>query len=687
MVQGAMPRAADMINLGFLTDSEREMILEVLQRDEELRQAEGERVRGLKTDLLDVKRRGAKRGSGRYSDRSCGRCQEPLSRLTFFSSKCKVCNHHVCSDCRTVLHEGSWLCSVCSIESEIKKRTGDWFYDQRTNRFSTMPLHDLVRASLKKKPQAKKRETTGEILLRSPEINPDLPIPVPRVRQKNPITDNKGHLKENSGSVASRESLELKEDVWSKSACSDSESAENKSIRSSKTCSDSGHVTPEQQRSDPFLAPPSQAGSNVSSLTTPVKAISVGIDMEANNAPEVKPLSTSPQIDVDKLFKKSIKRDPKPPEHVSTLDLRDGRNASEASMGSRSKSVPGLDMQSTLGSMMSIYSEAGDFDSVEVTGDLVFSLCYNDHTQSFHVFIEECQGLAYGDASKLLSHPYVKCYLLPDKSRQSKKKTSIKRNTVNPVYKETLKYSINRSQLFTRSILISVWHYGRFSRNAFLGEVEIALDTRDLDTPYMDRMTLMGKSASAAAGGAGGGPASAFAQYKGELVISLKYVTPKKPKNEKNKGKKVVTEGGELHVLIKEANNLVAMKTGGTSDSFVKGYLFPTKAKTTKRKTPVVKKTLNPQYDHTFVYKELALEQLGEMCLELTVWDREAMSSNEFLGGLRLGCMKGTVKTGKVEVEMDSVGEEVSLWEKMMQYPDSWAEGTLSLRSTMLTGK
>lgn len=45
MVQGAMPRAADMINLGFLTDSEREMILEVLQRDEELRQAEGERVR------------------------------------------------------------------------------------------------------------------------------------------------------------------------------------------------------------------------------------------------------------------------------------------------------------------------------------------------------------------------------------------------------------------------------------------------------------------------------------------------------------------------------------------------------------------------------------------------------------------------------------------------------------------
>lgn len=34
-------------------------------------------------------------------------------------------------------------------------------------------------------------------------------------------------------------------------------------------------------------------------------------------------------------------------------------------------------------------------------------------------------------------------------------------------------------------------------------------------------------------------------------------------------------------------------------------------------------------------------------------------------------------------MEMDSIGEEVSLWQKMMQYPDSWAEGTLPLRSTM----
>lgn len=80
-------------------------------------------------------------------------------------------------------------------------------------------------------------------------------------------------------------------------------------------------------------------------------------------------------------------------------------------------------------------------------------------------------------------------------------------------------------------------------------------------------------------------------------MISLKYIPPEKPTSEKIKGKATMTkprrvtsaslrltfppqgkkatmgQGGELHVLIKEAKNLMAMKTGGTSDSFVKGLV------------------------------------------------------------------------------------------------------------------
>lgn len=54
---------------------------------------------------------------------------------------------------------------------------------------------------------------------------------------------------------------------------------------------------------------------------------------------------------------------------------------------------------------MSIYSESGDFDSVEVSGDVVFSLTYDKETQSLQLFIKECQGLAYGDTSRHFSNP------------------------------------------------------------------------------------------------------------------------------------------------------------------------------------------------------------------------------------------------------------------------------------------
>ncbi|MED6235494.1 hypothetical protein ATANTOWER_027619 [Ataeniobius toweri] len=568
------------------------------------------------------------------------------------------------------------LLSNTQLIREVKKRTGDWFYDQKLNRFSMNPGHDLVRVSLKKRPAVRKRETTGEKLLRSTEELAAPPKPVPLPRQKNlPVNTD------------------------------DTESAENVSIISSKTETESGRVTPEQPRAH-SSAPSSPAASSASSLTVPVKAdvITESVSSSTSSAVDVKPLNVSLDLEVERLFKKSVRLPPKPTECLSTFDLRDGCDESAASMGKRSRSVPGLDVQEgeeeeedidrlvnfhkmsmamstsslqSSKSIMSIYSESGDFDSVEVSGDVIFSVKYDEHTQSLHVFIKQCQGLAYGDASRLLTNPYVKCYLLPDKSRQSKRKTSVKKNTINPVYNETIKYSISRSQLVTRSLLISVWHNGRLSRNAFLGEVEVLLDCKDLESGREEQMALMGKMSSAV-------QASPFAQYKGELVISLKYVTPKKTTAEKVKGKMVPPEeGGELHVLIKEAKNLMAMKPGGTSDSFVKGHLFPAKPKSTKRKTAIVRKNLNPQYNTTFVYKELSLEQLRGMCLELTVWDREAMLSNEFLGGVCLSSGKGTVKIRKEEVEPESVGEEINLWQKMMQYPDSWAEGTLPLRSTM----
>uniref|UniRef100_A0A803XSD2 Synaptotagmin-like protein 4 n=1 Tax=Meleagris gallopavo TaxID=9103 RepID=A0A803XSD2_MELGA len=576
---------SEAVDLSFLSDVEKDLILQVLQRDEELRKAEERRIRRLKNELLEIRRKGAKRSSQRYSERTCARCQQSLGRISPKANTCRGCNHLVCRDCRSYGPNSSWRCKVCSKEAELKKTTGDWFYDQRVNRFANRLGSDMVRLSLRHRSAASKRETVGQTLLQ------------------------KAQLGDPKGSSAARRSSTLVNDheaIFKKNP--------RRVVRPADYTKSVIDLRPEE-----FVGESSSMGDRSKS----VPGLATELDEE--------------EEDIDNLVEIHRQR-------VARVSMRSGTSSS------------------TLGSMVSIYSEAGDFGNIAVTGGISFSLSYEQKTQTLFIHVKECRQLAYGDETKKRSNPYVKTYLLPDKSRQGKRKTTIKRNTVNPLYNELLKYEINKSLLLARTLQFSVWHHDRFGRNTFLGEAEIPMDSWNFSSQLEEFLLLHGKTGVDAAG---------LPQYKGELVVSMKYIPSSKHPGAGNGRKGKAGEGGELQVWIKEAKNLTAAKSGGTSDSFA-----------SKRKTPVVKKTLNPHYNHTFVYNGINPEDLQHICLELTVWDREPLSSNDFLGGVRLGVGNG-MSNGQAVDWMDSTGEELNLWQKMRQYPGSWAEGTLQLRSTM----
>ncbi|CAM4615285.1 synaptotagmin-like protein 4 isoform X1 [Caretta caretta] len=686
---------SEAVDLSFLSEAERDMILQVLQRDEELRKAEERRVRRLKNELLEIRRKGAKRGSQRYSERTCARCQQSLGRVSPKANTCRGCNHLVCRDCRSYSINSTWRCKVCTKEAELKKTTGDWFYDQRVNRFANKLGIDIVRMSLRRKPQANKRETVGQTLLQHAQPNDPKDSPVAKQkslqeRQKEPRMPPEAlDPRDGKSDTESMENMSL--DGYRPNATGTGVSSRRNSLDKTVTFQEG------KRRHGPV-------GSNVSTLPIPTHS---GDTTPSSSESEAR-VGSHGAVSADEnetIFKKNPRRTLRPADYTkSVIDLRPEELGSESgSMGDRSKSVPGLNTEvdeeeedidnlveihrrrtarssmysgtssSTLGSMVSIYSEAGDFGSVFVTGEIAFSLSYEHKTQTLFIHVKECRQLAYADEAKKRSNPYVKTYLLPDKSRQGKRKTTIKRNSVNPLYNELLKYEISKSLLLTRTLQFSVWHHDRFGRNTFLGEVEIPMDSWNFESQLEERVPLHGKADADSAGSQ---------QYRGELVVSMKYIPSSKHPGAGNGKKGKREEGGELQVWIKEAKNLIAAKSGGTSDSFVKGYLLPLRNKATKRKTPVMKKTLNPHYNHTFVYNGISPEDLQHICLELTVWDREPLSSNDFLGGVRLGVGNGMSKDQVVDW-MDSTGEEVSLWQKMRQFPGSWAEGTLQLRSTM----
>ncbi|XP_035185558.1 synaptotagmin-like protein 2 isoform X3 [Oxyura jamaicensis] len=322
-------------------------------------------------------------------------------------------------------------------------------------------------------------------------------------------------------------------------------------------------------------------------------------------------------------------------------------------------------LSSVSGSLMSVYS--GDFGNVDVKGNIQFAIDYVEQLNELHVFICQCKDLAVADVKRQRSDPYVKTYLLPEKYKLGKRKTSVKKKTFNPVYNEILRYKIEKDLLKNHHLNISVWHNDTFGRNSFLGEVELDLGTwdwNDKSNKQINWFPLKPRTSAMAL----------ELENRGEMKLALKYVP------QPTGGKKTLPTG-EVHIWVKECHDLPLLR-GNSLNSFIKCTILPDTSRKSRQKTRTVAKTTNPVFNHTMVYDGFRPEDLKEACIELTVWDHNKLA-NHFLGGLRIGL--GTGRSYGTTVDwMDSTSDESALWEKMMNLPNTWVEDTLPLRMLMV---
>uniref|UniRef100_A0A669QR50 Synaptotagmin-like protein 2 n=1 Tax=Phasianus colchicus TaxID=9054 RepID=A0A669QR50_PHACC len=322
-------------------------------------------------------------------------------------------------------------------------------------------------------------------------------------------------------------------------------------------------------------------------------------------------------------------------------------------------------LSSVSGSLMSVYS--GDFGSVDVKGNIQFAIDYVEQLNELHIFICQCKDLAVADVKRQRSDPYVKTYLLPEKYKLGKRKTSVKKKTFNPVFNEILRYKIEKDLLKNQTLNISVWHNDTFGRNSFLGEVELDLGTWDWNDKSNKQINWFPLKPRTSA--------MAFElENRGKMKLALQYVP--QPVG----GKKILSTG-EVHIWVKECRGLPLLR-GNRLNSFIKCTILPDTSRKSRQKTRTVSKTTNPVFNHTMVYDGFRPEDLKEACIELTVWDHNKLV-NHFLGGLRIGL--GTGKSYGTTVDwMDSTSDESALWEKMIKSPNTWVEDTLPLRMLMV---
>uniref|UniRef100_A0A4W5M8L9 Double C2 domain beta n=1 Tax=Hucho hucho TaxID=62062 RepID=A0A4W5M8L9_9TELE len=245
-------------------------------------------------------------------------------------------------------------------------------------------------------------------------------------------------------------------------------------------------------------------------------------------------------------------------------------------------------------------------------GTLDFSLLYDQENNALHCTINKAKGLKPMDHNGL-SDPYVKLHLLPGASKANKLRTKTLRNTLNPIWSETLTYyGITDEDMVRKTLRISVCDEDKFRHNEFIGETRIPLkklkpnQTKNFYNCLEKQLPVSYLQFSL--------------EERGRIMISLKYSSQK----------------SGLVVGIVRCAHLAAMDANGFSDPYVKTYLKPDENKKSKHKTAVKKKTLNPEFNEEFFY-EIKYADLSKKTLEVTVWDYDIGKSNDFIGGVSLG--------------------------------------------------
>lgn len=282
----------------------------------------------------------------------------------------------------------------------------------------------------------------------------------------------------------------------------------------------------------------------------------------------------------------------------------------------------GLDGKTTTALVQPDVADVDYGSTKQQRGKLLYSLGYNAAQSELTVGIKQADSLKAMDLGGS-SDPYVKVYIIPDKSRTCE--TKVFRNTLNPIFNEQFTFQISKSSLLKSTVVMQVFDFNRFSKHNIIGELRLPLGDVDWNHVIEEWQSLAE-------------PAKFEDENLGEICFSLRYVPT----------------AGKLTVVILEAKNLKCMDMGGSSDPYVKVQLALDRRKWKKRKTSIKKKTLNPYYNESFTF-DVSFEQIQRVNLVISVWDHDAVSRNDAMGKIFLGC--------------DAQGNQLRHWADMLSNP------------------
>uniref|UniRef100_A0A8C7XDJ6 Extended synaptotagmin-like protein 2b n=1 Tax=Oryzias sinensis TaxID=183150 RepID=A0A8C7XDJ6_9TELE len=109
-------------------------------------------------------------------------------------------------------------------------------------------------------------------------------------------------------------------------------------------------------------------------------------------------------------------------------------------------------------------------------GEVQLTVRHSSQRNKLIVVVHACRNLIA--FTKDSSDPFIRLYLLPDKSRTGRRRTSTMKKTLNPVYDQTFEFSVSMVELHRRTLDVAVKNGGSipFKHKGLLGKVLVDLN-------------------------------------------------------------------------------------------------------------------------------------------------------------------------------------------------------------------
>lgn len=146
-----------------------------------------------------------------------------------------------------------------------------------------------------------------------------------------------------------------------------------------------------------------------------------------------------------------------------------------------------IDLAQTIEEWRELQSVEGEGGQDNKLGDICFSLRYVPTAGKLTVVILEAKNLKKMDVGGL-SDPYVKIALMQNGKRLKKKKTSIKKCTLNPYYNESFSFEVPFEQMQKVNLVVTVVDYDRIGTSEPIGKAVLGYNATGTELRHWSDM-------------------------------------------------------------------------------------------------------------------------------------------------------------------------------------------------------